>query len=80
MYCHWFRKLARLAGIPDEIWNMDLRAGAITESYEAGVDLPEAMSLATHTTPSISRRYNRSNLKASSRAAEKRVASRTQPE
>ena len=35
----WFRKIARPAGIPDEIWNMDSRAGAATEAEEALANL-----------------------------------------
>ena len=31
-----FRLIARKAGIPDTLWNMDARAGAVTEAYEAG--------------------------------------------
>jgi hypothetical protein len=34
--------VARAAGIPDAVWNMDARAGAITEAEDAGVDLDDA--------------------------------------
>ncbi|KMO44240.1 hypothetical protein VQ03_04785 [Methylobacterium tarhaniae] len=34
-----WRKVARTAGIPDHIWTMDARAGAITEAQDAGADL-----------------------------------------
>lgn len=72
-----FREIARKAGIPDSVWNMDARAGAVTEAYESGAELTDAMALATHTTPSISRRYNRTHVKQSSRAAKLRVANRS---
>jgi hypothetical protein len=36
MYRRWFRQIARSAGIPDEVWNMDSRAGGATEADEAG--------------------------------------------
>lgn len=71
-----FRSIARAAGIPDGIWNMDARAGAVTEAYESGADVSGAMALATHTTPGISRRYNRDSVEQSSRVAKLRVASR----
>jgi len=32
----WFRQIARAACIPDEVWNMDSRAGGATEADEAG--------------------------------------------
>src|SRR4029077_3138663 len=31
-YRKWFRQIARAADIPDEVWNMDLRASAATEA------------------------------------------------
>src|SRR4051794_4770714 len=36
MYARWFRQIARAAGIPDQVWNMDARAGGATEADEAG--------------------------------------------
>jgi len=38
-YRKWFRQIARVAGIPDEVWSMDGRAGGATETEEAGADL-----------------------------------------
>lgn len=32
------RIMARAAGIPSHIWNMDARAGTITEAEDAGAD------------------------------------------
>jgi hypothetical protein len=31
-YGTWFRDIARAAGIPDAVWNMDARAGGATEA------------------------------------------------
>lgn len=72
-----FRIIARAAGIPDNIQNMDARAGAVTEAYEAGATTEGAMALAAHTQASTSRRYNRDTLEQSSRVAQLRVKSRT---
>jgi len=72
----FFRMIARKAGIPDKVWNMDARAGAVTEAYESGATEEEAMALATHSERDTSRRYLRELTEQSRRAAAKRVASR----
>jgi hypothetical protein len=36
MYARWWRQIARAAGIPDEVWNMDARAGGASAAEEAG--------------------------------------------
>jgi hypothetical protein len=71
-----FRRIAREAMIPDSVWNMDARAGAVTESYEAGATTEEAMALAGHTQAKTSRRYLRSVARQSSSVARKRVQAR----
>lgn len=75
--CRWyFRKIARAAGIPSRIWNMDARAGANTEAYEAGATKEESMAMMTHTQESTNRGYLRDLREQSHRAAVKRVNSR----
>lgn len=71
-----FRVVARLAGIPDDIRQMDARAGANTEAYEAGATEEEAMALATHTERKTNRGYLRDLTEQSRRAAAKRIAAR----
>jgi hypothetical protein len=75
-YRHWFRIIARKAGIPDEIYSMDARAGAVTEAYESGSTTEGAMALGTHTQASTSRRYMRESVEQTSRVAKLRIASR----
>lgn len=75
---HYFRLIAREAGIPDRIWNMDARAGAVTEAYEAGATTEGAMAMAAHTQASTSRRYIRETLEQTSRVARLRVKGRTE--
>jgi hypothetical protein len=75
-YRAWFRRIARKAGIPDTVWSMDARAGAITEAWESGAEPAAVMAMATHTQLSTSRRYNRSNVEQISRAARLRIKSR----
>ena len=75
-YRDMFRLIAREAMIPDDVWSMDARAGAVTESYEAGATTEEAMALAGHTQAKTSRRYLRSVSRQSSSVARKRVQAR----
>jgi hypothetical protein len=72
----FFRLIARQAGIPDSIQNMDARAGANTEVDAAGATIEERMAMSTHTTMENSERYRRALEAASRRAAAKRTAYR----
>ena len=38
-YSREWRDVARAAGVPDHVWNMDARAGGISEADDAGADL-----------------------------------------
>jgi hypothetical protein len=67
-----FRKVARLAGWPDDVWNMDSRAGAVSEAFEAGADPADVMKAATHRQLSTTMGYNRGAVVQSSRVAELR--------
>lgn len=71
-----FRKIARAAGWPDEVWNMDSRAGAVSEAFEAGADAADVMRTATHTQMSTTMLYNRGAVVQSSRVADLRAARR----
>ena len=54
-----WRKIARACGIPDAVFNMDSRAGAITEALEAGLPLDHVRKAATHSDVSTTQRYSR---------------------
>lgn len=60
---HYFRrtwrKLAKVAGIPDHVRNMDSRAGAISEATNAGADLEHVRHAATHSDIAMTQRYSR---------------------
>lgn len=71
-----FRKIARKAGWPDNIWNMDSRARAVSEAFEAGAQAEDVMKAASHAQLSTTMRYNRGKIDQTSRAAELRVAIR----
>ena len=54
-----WRKVADKAGMPKAVWNMDARAGAISEAYEAGAGETDVMKHAGHKNRQTSARYNR---------------------
>ena len=74
-----FREVARAAGVPDTIWNMDARAGAVTDAYDKGAREVDAMDLGTHTQLSTNRRYSRNRLAATSRVAVLRFRGENEP-
>jgi hypothetical protein len=72
--------VARKAGIPDNVWNMDVRAGAITEAEDAGVDLDIIRGAVGHTQSSTTARYSRGAIGKSRTVATQRLAYRTKME
>ena len=75
-----WRTIARLAGIPNHIKNMNARAGAITEAEDAGADLDEIRGAVGHTQASTTARYSRGAIGKSRSVAAKRAAYRTAKE
>jgi hypothetical protein len=75
-YQREWRRVARAAGVPDCVWNMDARAGAITEAEDAGADLDMIRSAAAHSQASTTARYSRGAVGKSQTVAQKRVALR----
>lgn len=72
-----WRKIANKAGVPNTVWNMDARAGAITEAYDLGAAETDVMKSAGHKNRQTSARYNRGTLEQTNRVAELRMAKRT---
>lgn len=68
-YAREWRLIARAAGIPDVVWNMDARAGGISEADDAGADLDSIRSTAGHTQASTTARYIRGTLGKSRKVA-----------
>lgn len=54
-----WRKAADLAGVPKDVWNMDSRAGGITEGRKAGAPVDDLQAHATHASSATTRRYIR---------------------
>ena len=73
------KKIAKAAGWPEGLWNMDARAGAISEALDAGADLFDVMSAATHTQLTTTRGYNRERVEQTSRVARLRLEKRHKP-
>jgi hypothetical protein len=75
-YTREWRSIARTAGVPDNVWNMDARAGGISEGDDAGADLDMLRSAAGHTQASTTARYVRGTIGKSRKVAELRQAHR----
>jgi hypothetical protein len=58
-YRKWYRQIARGAGLPDDVWNMDARAGAVTEALESGAPLEDVQRAATHSHSATTLGYER---------------------
>jgi hypothetical protein len=77
MYGRWWRPIARAAGIPDAVWNMDARAGGATEADEAGVATAAIQAALTHTKETTTLRYiRRGGSRKIEQVAEARAAKR----
>jgi len=75
-----WRKIARAAGIPDEVQNRDARAGGITEAYTAGAVPDHIRSAATHGDMAINQSYDRQTLDKATSVQRSRLAHRTSKE
>jgi len=54
-----WRKVARAAGIPDSVYSMDSRAGAISEATDLGIPTELVRHAATHSNATTTERYSR---------------------
>ena len=75
-YTREWRAVARAAGVPDYVWNMDARAGGISEGDDAGADLDMLRSAAGHSQSSTTARYVRGTIGKSRQVAQLRQAHR----
>jgi hypothetical protein len=71
-----WRKVATMAGIPREVFNMDSRAGAITEATDAGAELEHVKHAAAHSNISQTQQYSRGAAKKVAGVMRLRVANR----
>ncbi len=75
-YAREWRKVATAAGVPKALWNMDARAGGISEADDAGADLDDIRSTAAHSQASTTVRYIRGGMGKSRKVAKLRQAHR----
>jgi len=71
-----WREIARLAKIPDDIWNRDSRAGGLTEGGDAGAEITDLAQHACHTDLERTRRYDRHTVAKTRRVQKLRVQHR----
>ena len=63
------REIIRAAGLPDELQIMDMRRTGTMEMVEAGVSLPQIMSITGHANPQSVKPYMKNTLTSASKAA-----------
>jgi integrase len=78
-YSGRWREIARAAGIPDDVWNRDSRAGGVTEGGDAGADIEDLRHHAGHSDTRTTQIYNRRTLEKTKRVARLRVEHRNKP-
>jgi hypothetical protein len=69
-YRRIWRQIATKAGVPKDVWNMDSRAGRITQLLAAGVPIEDARKLAGHEQQRTTSGYSRDTEDAIKRALE----------
>lgn len=78
-----WRRVADAAGVPRTVWNMDSRAGGVTEATDADPSreaLEAVRHMAGHRNISTTQRYSRPSVVKSNKVAQLRVAHRTRAE
>lgn len=70
VYREGFRRIARAAGIPDDVWSMDARAGGATEAHEREVPIELISESLTHSNTETTVRYIRRRAAKLDRLAE----------
>jgi hypothetical protein len=75
-YRKLWRMIATQAGVPADVWNMDSRAGAVTEAIDAGAGIEHVRHHATHSNVSMTSRYDRATVTKTRAVARIRAASR----
>jgi hypothetical protein len=78
-YRRKWRKVARACGIPDDVWNMDSRSGAISEGIAAGASLEMVRHAATHSDVSQTADYDRGQAEATAKVMRLRMENRNKP-
>jgi hypothetical protein len=72
-----WREIANDVGVPAEVFNMDNRAGAISEATDSGADLESVRHAAAHSNISMTQRYSRNSANKIADTMSRRAAKRT---
>jgi hypothetical protein len=75
-YRRQWRKIATDCGIPKTVFNMDSRAGGISEATDAGAPLEHVRHAATHSNTQTTMGYSRNSAEKTAEVMRLRVASR----
>jgi hypothetical protein len=75
-YRRKWRIVARACEIPDEVWNMDSRSGAISEAIQAGAPMEFVRHAATHSDVSQTADYDRGQAEATAKVMKMRMENR----
>jgi hypothetical protein len=78
-YRRKWRLIARKCGIPDNVWNMDSRSGAISEAIQAGAPIEFVRHAATHSDVSQTADYDRGQAEATAKVMRLRMENRNKP-
>lgn len=78
-YRRKWRLVARFCGIPDDVWNMDSRSGAISEGIASGAPAEFVRHAATHSDISQTMDYDRTQAESTAKVMRMRVADRNKP-
>lgn len=73
-----WRKIAKTVGVPDDVFQMDTRSGAISESFLLGADSSSVRKMATHAQQSQTDNYDRREAEAIANVMRLRAASHEQ--
>lgn len=71
-----WREVATAAGVPTNVFNMDSRAGAISEATDSGAQLEDVRHAATHSNIATTQIYSRGQAEKTAKVMTLRVASR----
>jgi len=80
-YRNWYfgevwRRVRKIAGIREEVWNRDMRAAGVTEAREGAADTADVAKTIGDTKRTTAKIYDRAKLAASRRVAQARIAHR----
>lgn len=73
-----WRKIAKVVGVPDDVFQMDTRSGAISESFLLGASSSEVRKMATHEQQAMTDKYDRRDSEAIASVMKLRAAAHEQ--